>query len=66
MPENKAKNLYEYHDNHRVVKIILILLTDMLKKTLTMREEKEETLADRGTHFLKDCGVLGEREMCRF
>lgn len=46
--KQKGKNLYEYHNNHRVVKNNIRLLTDMLKKTLIMRDEKEEALSDRG------------------
>ena len=57
--KQRSKNLYEYHDNHRVVKNNIRLLTDMLKKTLTMREEKEETLADRGTLLPKRLWRIG-------
>lgn len=64
--KQRSKNLYEYHDNHRVVKNNIRLLTDMLKKTLTMREEKRKLWQTEELCFLKDCGVLGEREMCRF
>lgn len=64
--KQRSKNLYEYHDNHRVVKNNIRLLTDMLKKTLTMREEKEETLADRGTLLPKRLWRIGRTEMCRF
>lgn len=46
--KQKDKNLYEYYDNHRIVKNNIRVLTDMLKKTLTLREEAEELLSDRG------------------
>ena len=46
--KQKDKNLYEYYDNHRLVKNNIQILTDMLKKTLVMRDEAEETLSDRG------------------
>lgn len=46
--KQKDKNLYEYYDNHRVVKNNIRILTDMLKKTLVMRDETEEVLSDRG------------------
>ena len=46
--KQKDKNLYEYYDNHRVVKNNIRILTEMLKKTLVMRDESEETLSDRG------------------
>lgn len=46
--KQKDKNLYEYYDNHRVVKNNVRVLTDMLKKTLNMRDETEAVLSDRG------------------
>lgn len=46
--KQKDKNLYEYYDNHRIVKNNVRILTDMLKKTLIMRDETEEVLSDRG------------------
>ncbi|MDO4469318.1 MAG: nitric oxide reductase activation protein [Bacillota bacterium] len=57
--KQKGKNLYEYHDNHRVVKNNIRILTDMLKKTLTMREQKEETLSDRGKLLPKRLWRIG-------
>ena len=47
--KQKDKNLHEYYDNHRIVKNNIRILTDMLKKTLIMRDETEEVLSDRGT-----------------
>ena len=44
----KDKNLYQYYDNHRTVKNNIRILTEMLKKTLVMRDETEEILSDRG------------------
>ena len=46
--KQKDKNLYQYYDNHRAVKNNIRILTDMLKKTLVMRDETEEILSDRG------------------
>ena len=46
--KQKDKNLYEYYDNHRLVKNNIRILTETLKKTLVMRDESEETLSDRG------------------
>lgn len=46
--KQRGKNLYEYHDNHRVVKNNVRILTEMLRKTLVMRDETEEILSDRG------------------
>ena len=47
--KQKDKNLYEYYDNHRLVKNNILILTDMLKKTLVMRDEAEETLLTEGS-----------------
>lgn len=47
--KQKDKNLYEYYEHHRIVKNNVRILTDMLKKTLVMRDETEEVLSDRGT-----------------
>lgn len=46
--KQKDKNMYEYYDNHRIIKNNVRVLTDMLKKTLIMRDETEEILSDRG------------------
>lgn len=46
--KQKDKNLYEYYDNHRLVKNSIRVLADMLKKTLVMRDETETLIADRG------------------
>lgn len=46
--KQKDKNLYEYYDNHRTVKNNIRILTEMLRKTLVMRDETEEILSDRG------------------
>ena len=60
MPENKeARTFMNIMIITEWLKIIIRLLTDMLKKTLTMREEKEETLADRGTLLPKRLWRIG-------
>ena len=46
--KQKDKNLYAYHNNHRMVKNNIWTLTDMLKKAFTMRDETDEVLSDRG------------------
>lgn len=45
----KDKNMYEYYDNHRVVKRNIALLSDMLRRAFAMRSETQEVLSDRGT-----------------
>lgn len=44
----KSKNLFAYHDNHRIVKRNIATLTELLKKTLVMRSETIEMISDRG------------------
>ncbi len=60
--KQKGKNLYEYHDHHRAVKNNIRLLTDMLKKTLTMRDERENILSDRGKLLPARLWRLGRTE----
>lgn len=44
----KNKNLWLYHDKHRIVKRNISALTEMLKKSLVIRSETQEVLSDRG------------------
>jgi hypothetical protein len=46
--KQKSKNLFAYHDHHRVVKNNIHQLTDMLKKALVLRDESDQVLSDRG------------------
>ena len=63
--KQKDKNLYEYYDNHRIVKNNIRILTDMLKKTLTLREEAEELLSDRGRVLPSRLWRIGRSEDAR-
>ena len=45
----KNKNVWLYHDKHRIVKRNVSVLTELLKKSLVLRSETEEILSDRGT-----------------
>ena len=45
----KNKNIWLYHDTHRIVKRNIALLTEMLKKSLVIKSESQEILSDRGT-----------------
>lgn len=47
--KQRDKNRYEYHDKHRAVKKNIAELTDTLKKSLILRDEVQEIIADRGT-----------------
>lgn len=44
----KNKNIWLYHDKHRVVKRNIASLTELLKKTLVLKSETQEVLSDRG------------------
>ena len=46
--KQREKNKYVYYDNHRVVKHNIQILTDILKKAMTMRMERCDIIADRG------------------
>ena len=46
--KQKDKNLWTYHDKHRIVKRNIALLTEMLKKSLVLRSETDYVLSDRG------------------
>lgn len=45
----KNKNIWLYHDKHRIVKHNIASLTDLLRKTLVLKSETQEVLSDRGT-----------------
>ena len=45
----KNKNIWLYHDKHRIVKHNIAALTDILTKSLALRSEPENVLSDRGT-----------------
>lgn len=45
----KNKNIWLYHDKHRIVKRNISVLTEMLKKSLVLRQEVQEVLSDRGS-----------------
>lgn len=44
-----AKNKHVYYDKHRIVKQNISVLTALLKKAYTMREQDTSELSDRGT-----------------
>lgn len=44
----KNKNIWLYHDKHRIVKRNIALLTEMLKKSLVIKSENQEILSERG------------------
>lgn len=45
----KNKNIWLYHDKHRIVKRNIAELSDMLRKSLVLRSETQEVLSDRGS-----------------
>ncbi len=46
--KQRDKNKYAYYDNHRIVKRNISILTEILKKSLVLRDETQEVIADRG------------------
>ena len=44
----KNKNIWLYHDKHRIVKQNIAVLTETLRKSLVLRKETLTVLADRG------------------
>ncbi|MDO5336710.1 MAG: nitric oxide reductase activation protein [Eubacteriales bacterium] len=44
----RSKNLYHYHDKHRIAKHNIAQLTDLLRKTLILHQESERMISDRG------------------
>ncbi len=45
----KSKNIWMYHDKHRIVKRNIAELSDTLRKSLVLRNETQEVLSDRGS-----------------
>src|SRR5699024_11339900 len=46
--KQKDKNLWTYHDKHRIVKRNIALLTEMLKRSLVLRSETDYVLSEIG------------------
>lgn len=46
--KQRDKNKYAYYDHHRVVKRNIGILTEILKKSIVLRQEATEVLADHG------------------
>lgn len=46
--KQRDKNRFAYYDNHRAVKKNIAELTETLKKSLTLRNEIQEVISDRG------------------
>ena len=44
----RNKNIWLYHDKHRIVKRNISVLTDTLRKSLVLRSETQAVLSDRG------------------
>lgn len=45
----KGKNIWLYHDRHRIVKANILSLTEILRKSLVLRSQVQEVLSDKGT-----------------
>ncbi|MBS6194820.1 MAG: nitric oxide reductase activation protein [Clostridiales bacterium] len=46
--KQRDKNKYAYYDNHRIVKRNIAILSGVLKKSIALRQEQSEIIADRG------------------
>ena len=44
----RNKNIWLYHDKHRIVKHNITVLTEILRKSLVLRNETQTVLSDRG------------------
>ena len=44
----RNKNVWLYHDQHRIVKMNIKVLTEVLQKSLVLRSESQEVLSDSG------------------
>ena len=44
----RNKNIWLYHDKHRIVKYNITVLTETLRKSLVLRSETQTVLSDRG------------------
>lgn len=44
----RNKNIWLYHDKHRIVKMNIKVLTEVLQKSLVLRSESQEILSDSG------------------
>nr|WP_296050352.1 nitric oxide reductase activation protein [uncultured Blautia sp.] len=44
----RNKNIWVYHDKHRIAKRNIAALTELLRKSLVIRSENQEILSDRG------------------
>lgn len=45
----RNKNIWVYHEKHRIVKRNISALTELLRKSLVLRSETYEVISDRGT-----------------
>lgn len=45
----RNKNVWLYHDKHRIVKHNIAVLTDTLRKSMVLRNEVQTVLSDKGT-----------------
>lgn len=44
----RSKNVYHYHDKHRIAKQNIAQLTDLMRKTLVLHQENQQVISDRG------------------
>ena len=55
----RNKNIWLYHDKHRIVKHNITVLTETLRKSLVLRSETQTVLSDRGMIVLSRLWRIG-------
>lgn len=63
--KQKHKNLMVYHDRHRIVKRNIQVLTDMLRRAFTLRDEEQEIRSDHGRIVPAELWRLGRSRDAR-
>lgn len=58
----RNKNIWLYHDKHRIVKRNISVLTDTLRKSLVLRSETQTVLSDRGQIVLSRLWRVGRSQ----
>lgn len=60
----RNKNIWLYHDKHRIVKRNISVLTDTLRKSLVLRSETQTVLSDRGQIVPSRLWRVGRSQGC--
>ena len=63
--KQRHKNLMAYHDRHRIVKRNIQVLTDMLRRAFTLRDEEQEIRSDHGRIVPAELWKIGRSKDAR-